>query len=80
MNHGHQHRGIIGKKGNNTVIFKFQHIYVVYMFIWNIKKLDGVGPVDNRLSTDQLQHYVKFMLRIRNTIFFYKLNIYFFDM
>ena len=25
----------------------------------NIKKLDGVGPVDNRASTNQLSHFVK---------------------
>ena len=26
---------------------------------YNINKLDGVGPVDNRPSTDQLQPFVK---------------------
>ena len=25
----------------------------------NLTKLDGVGPVDNRPSTDKLQHFVK---------------------
>ena len=28
--------------------------------IKNLLKLDGVGLVDNRLSTDQLNHFVNF--------------------
>ena len=29
---------------------------------WYPLKLDGVGPVDNRPSTDKLQHFVNFFL------------------
>ena len=27
-----------------------------------LKKLDGVGPVDNRPSTDQLYHFLNFFV------------------
>ena len=42
--------------------FNYQKIYVRYNV--NLTKLDGVGPVDNRPSTDQLHHFVHFLLRI----------------
>ena len=32
----------------------------------SLLKLDGVGPVDNRPSTDQLHHFVIFFCRIKN--------------
>ena len=32
------------------------HARVLY---WAVEKLDGVGPFDNRPSTDKLQHFVK---------------------
>ena len=30
------------------------------------KKLDGAGPVDNKPSTDQLQHFVKKIKQFKN--------------
>ena len=36
-------------------------------------KLEGVGPIENRSSTDQLHHFVQFFLRV-----FFFLNNYFF--
>ena len=41
----------------------------------NPLKLDGVGPVDNRPSTDQLHHFVQFVLMIKKNP---KIYIYFF--
>ena len=29
----------------------------------SVKKLDGVGPVDNRPSTDKLSHFVQFFFK-----------------
>ena len=30
-----------------------------YISIMNVMKLDGVGPVDNQISTDKLHHFVR---------------------
>ena len=35
------------------------YIYGIYMVNPTKTKLDGVGPVDNRPSTDQLHHFAK---------------------
>ena len=39
-------------------------------FIQEKKKLDGVGPVDNRPSTDELHHFVliEFLFRVNKYI------------
>ena len=34
-------------------------------------KLDGVGPVDNRPSTDQLQHFVLFVFKSKKNVDFF---------
>ena len=52
-------------RSSNSSIFKGDY-YVVVKSSWMIKhqllirKLDGVGPVDNRPSTDQLHQFVQF--------------------
>ena len=32
---------------------------------WFLNKLDGVGPVDNRPSTDKLHHFVQKKIKIK---------------
>ena len=50
----------------------------------SVLQLDGVGPVDNRPSTDQLHHFVQFFLTVNFFVFFFLLqNLFktiFFDM
>ena len=38
------------------------------MKMQNIWKLDGVGPIDNRPSTDKLQHYIYIYIRAASRI------------
>ena len=56
----------------------FSHIKLFLLFqlfyCSDKKKLDGVGPVDNRPSTDQLHHFVQFFLNVKIYIYVFFLN------
>ena len=63
-----------GPAKDNTValpliIIIISYIYILFIVLFlmtkchsspAVQKLDGVGPVDNRPSTDQLHHFVDF--------------------
>ena len=52
------------RKHTHTPYKKLNHSYTVktnnpYKKTLYLKELDGVGPVDNRPSTDKLHHFVR---------------------
>ena len=62
-------------EGNWTRILLY--IYFIMEFAL---KLDGVGPVDNRPSTDSLHHFFQFFLKDIYIYIFFFIYIYFFLM